>query len=86
MSRRPVFTAFVGPGHKRHAFYLITVHGSGSRHVPACNADTTGKIINHQSEPYQVSGASTATCARCRSMAERVFNGVTPPHLQGVIS
>lgn len=82
--RVPVLVGFLGPGHKRHAFYLVKRPGH-TVHVPACNRSTDGVIINH-TEPFdgEKFRNDAIGCAGCKRMMERVTNGVTPDHLAGI--
>lgn len=77
MSRLYVFSAFIGPGHKRHAFYAI-----GEKRIPACNAPTAGKIINHEERNQH--RLADVDCAACKRVMERVTSGSTPDHLAGL--
>lgn len=70
--RTPTETAFIGPGHKRHAFFGVT---------PACNTSTAYQFVNH-CERYV---HEDVTCARCRNMIERIKNGYTPDHLEAAL-
>jgi hypothetical protein len=76
-SRLPQLTGFIGPGHKRHALYRTP----DAQEVPACNAPTEGKLVNHV-EAYL---EERVNCARCKRMLERIRNGVTPDHLRGAL-
>jgi hypothetical protein len=71
--RTPTLTGFIGPGRKRHALF-------GGR-VSACNTPVGDAFINHT----QAFRPDDVTCARCRTMIERVKCGTTPAHLEAII-
>lgn len=79
--RLPDLVGFIGPGHKRHAFYRVVDPDWQTQLLPACGTNVGDRMINH-TDPY---GKYPVGCARCSKIVERVQCGSTPPHLAGLV-